>query len=288
MAQQMLFSHTSWAGIQLDHPADWELFRLVRKADRWRFGLTDRHHQRVDMRWRKLGYKPNLDKMLERHQEKEKKAKTTPATGLAEGWRGTVRQVEGGCVVNAGKFIEQGGILVEMIIVWPGKRDQNLENTILRSVRHVDVENGRKLWQAMGLKAHVGQEYDIIEYKAEVGRVELVFGKSKKGPRVAIERIAMPKYWLKGSLTGWLKAREEKWTVLETGKQNVRGHDAAILKAAAKGLMVDSILLKKKVKAEIAWLCDKEQRVYRVSCLATQRGKDISVPDDVEVVCCGR
>jgi hypothetical protein len=289
MAEQMAFAHTSWAGIQLDHPAEWELFRLVRKADRWRCGFMDRTHQRIDMRWRRLDYVPNLGKMLERHQEKEKREKTVPLAGQPEGWMGTVRQVDGGAVVNAGRFVEETMTLVEMIVIWPGKRDQELENAILQSVRGVEAENGMRLWQAMGLKARMSQEYDIVEYKAEVGKVECVFGKgAKPRQKVSVERLAMPKYWLKGTLAGWLRIREEKWQTTEEWKQNVNGHDAAGRKAVGKGLLVDSVLLKKKVKAEVAWLCEKEQRVYRVSCFATQRKSEIAVPTDIEIMCCNR
>jgi hypothetical protein len=289
MAKQMAFAHTSWAGIQLDHPADWELFRMVRKADKWRCGFTDRSHQRIDMRWRKLDYVPNLAKMLERHQEKEKKEKTVPLTGQAEGWMGTVRQVDGGAVVNAGRFVQEAMMLVEMIVVWPGRRDQELENAVLGSVRAVEAENDMKLWQAMGLKALVSREYDIVEYKAEVGRIEWVFGKGRKaGARVSLERLAMPKYWLKGTLAGWLRTREDKWHTMEEWKQNVSGHEAAGRKATSQGLLVDSLLLKKKVMAEVAWLCDKEQRVYRLSCMAKQRRSELALPTDIEIVCCNR
>lgn len=289
MAEQMTFAHTSWAGIELDHPAEWEMFRLMRKGDKWQWGFVDRSHQRIGLLCRKLGYVPNLGKMLETHQEKEKKERTVPLTGQPTGWLGTVRQSEGGWVVNAGRFIEDSMMLVEMIVVWPQRRDQELENVILGSVRSVPVENEMRLWQAMGLKARMHQEYHIVEFKAEVGKVEWVFGKGAK-PRqtVAIERISMPKYWLKGTLAGWLRSREEKWTSMKEWTQNVNGHEAACWKATAKGLMVDSLLLKKKVKVEMAWLCEKEQRVYRVSCMATQRGSELAMPEDSEVVCCNR
>jgi hypothetical protein len=287
MAEQMAFAHTSWAGIELDHPAEWELFRVVRKADRWRCGFTDRTHQRIDMRWRKLDYVPSLAKMLERYQEKEKKEQTAPLTGQTAGWMGTIRQTEGGSVVNAGTFLEEAMVLVEMILVWPGKRDQELENVVLRSVRPMEVKNGTRLWQAMGLKARMSQEYDIVEYTAEAGRVEWVMGKgAKPRQKVAMERLAMPKYWLKGTLSRWLRTREQKWQVLEEWNQNVSGHEAAGQRASSRGLLVDSLLLKKKVKTEMAWLCDKEQRVYRLACMATQRQSELALPDDVEIICC--
>jgi len=263
---------------------------MVWKQDRWRCSFTDRYHQRVDMRWRKLRYAPNLGKMLERHQEKEQKEKTVELAGQPEGWKGALRKVEGGWVVNAGRFFEGPKLLVEMIIVWPGARDQRLENSILRSVRPLDIADGMRCWQAMGMKVHMGAEYDIIEYKVEPGRTEWVFGREKKrGARVAVERIAMPGYWLKGTIKDWLRSKAEGWKMLDEWQGEVSGHEAAGLKAYSQGLLVDSLLLKKRVKSEVAWLCDKEQRVYRISCTATQRSKkDVAVPENIEVLCCQR
>jgi hypothetical protein len=289
MTEQMVFAHTSWAGIQLDHPADWEMFRLMQKDGRWRAGFTDRTHHRIDIRWRKLGYVPNLAKMLERYQEKEKKEKTVPLTGQPQGWQGTVRQAGEGVVVNAGRFIDETKTLVEMIVVWPQKRDQKLENGIFDSVQSLTAKEGMKLWQAMGLKARMNEGYDIVEYKAEPGRVEWVFGKGRKpAEKLAVERIAMPKYWLKGTLAKWLRTREEKWEKLEEWTQNIGGHEAACWKATSRGLLKDSLLLKKKIKTEMAWLCEKEKRVYRVSFQATQRKSELAMPVDFEVVCCNR
>jgi hypothetical protein len=273
----------------LDHPVDWELFRATRKDDRWRCEFTDRQHQRIDMRWRRLGYVPNLGKMLERYQEKEQKEKTVELEGLPEGWKGTLRRVEGGSIVNAGRFFDAAKILVEMIVVWPGSRDQHLEKAILRSVEPVHAADGMKVWEAMGMKTYLAAEYDIIEYKAEAGRVEWVFAKQKKGgQRVAIERIAMPKYWLKGTVAQWLASQMEGWSINETWTENVNGHEAACLRGSTNGLMVHSLLFKKNMKAQTAWLCQTEQRVYRISCTATQRKKDIAVPMDVRVDCCKR
>jgi hypothetical protein len=164
-----------------------------------------------------------------------------------------------------------------------------LENTILQSVRPPDAEGGMKKWQAMGMKVYIGAEYDIIEYKAESGRIEWVFGKTKKaGRRVAIERLAMPKYWLKGTVAEWLRSQADQRKVTEEWTEKVSGHQATCMRSSAKGLMVDTLLLKKQVKAEMAWLCETEQRVYRVSCFATQRATDIEIPKDVKVECCNR
>ncbi len=278
---------TIWRDVKLEHPVDWELFRMNRKDDRWRCCFADRYHQRLDLRWRRLKYVPDLNKMLERHHEKEKADKTTVLQGQPEGWLGTVRQTEGGWIVNAGKFFENAKLLVEIVVVWPGKRDRSLENRILQGIRPAESESGLKLWKAMGMRVRLSEQYDIIEFKAEAGRVEWIFGKERKrGPRVAIERIAMPKYWLRGTLDKWLMSQSGEWKIMSRSKEVINGHEAAVQKAQTRGLLVDSLVLKRKVKVEKAWLCEKEQRVYKVSCGATQRSLDIDVPEDVMVYCC--
>lgn len=286
----MTFDHTSWRDVQLDHPGDWELFRMMRKNDRWRCSFTDRYHQRMDVRWRRLDYVPSLKKMLERHQKKEQRERTTILTGQAEGWMGTLREVEGGWIVNTGKFFADAKLLVEIVIVWPDKRDRELENRILRGIRPVELQDGMRLWQAMGMCVRLDGEYDIIEYKAEAGRVEWVFGRQKTrgGQRVAIERIAMPKYWLKSTIEIWLRSQVQGWDLTDEWTAQINGHEARGLRAVAKGLMVDSLLFKRKLRADVAWLCDNEQRVYKVSCSVTRRSRDIAIPGDVFVECCRR
>jgi hypothetical protein len=285
--QQMRFAHISWRDVQLDLPSDWELFRAVRKNDQWRCSFADRYHQRVDIRWRKLGYVPDLERMLERHQEKEQKERTVTLTGQPEEWKGTLRQTQGGWVVNAGRFLEQTGILVEMILVWPERRDAELESRILASVRPIEEENGMKLWEAMGMKARVGAKYDILEYKAEAGKVEWTFGQQKtKGPKVMLQRMAMPKYWLRGTVAEWLLTEAAGRSIQEEWTANVNGHVAAGMRSSARVLLVDSVLLKRQIRAEVAWLCQKELRVYRMACTAAQRSKELGIPTDVKIECC--
>ncbi|HSV27808.1 MAG TPA: hypothetical protein VLH60_07935 [Sedimentisphaerales bacterium] len=263
---------------------------MMRKNDRWRCSFTDRYHQRMDMRWRKLGYVPSLKKMLERHQKKEHQSKTAVLSGQPEGWIGTLREVQGGWIVNTGKFFADAELLVEIILVWPDKRDRELENRILRGIRPVELQDGARIWQAMGMCVRLDGEYDIIEYKAEAGRVEWVFGRQKDrcGQRVAVERIAMPKYWLKSTIEKWLKSQVQEWTMTDEWSGHINGHEASGLKAVTRGLMVDSLLFKRKFRADRAWLCGNEQRVYKVSCSAIRRSRDISIPEDVFVECCQR
>ena len=222
---------TCWRGLRIDHPYDWEIARASDQDQPGRCTFSDRHYHRLDVQWRKVQYAPNFDLILEKYRQgPEGQQRDLSSVWLASPWRGLLRQTADGFVLHAARTFPDQRTLVELTIVWPRKdRDAKLEETILKSVAIDDGED--RLWQAMGISATVPGHFNLRTNSSKVGKVSWEFatsdrgtpsrfiglGTPKRGPVLTIERLAMPGYWLKGSIREWLVEQVPAQQRVKTG-----------------------------------------------------------------------
>jgi len=253
--------------------------------------LTDRYYHRLDVRWRRLKYVPRLDKMLDKYRrqnQRDEKPKLTDLTGAPPEWHGVIQKTPPGTVVHAGRFYKSGRILVEAAIVWPDRRDRDLENAVLASIRPEDASRPQRLWQAMGLSVTVSRDFELLKSASKVGRVHWEFAPpGRRGPELVVERIALPEYWLDDPLRDWLQEElPPKWTEIRQNPLTVSGHRGEMLISRAKISPIASLRGLGRLRVDVAWQCPVEARVYRVSYIETSRQQDLSLPEHVEVHCC--
>jgi hypothetical protein len=282
--------------VRVDHPGDWEIALASGPGKPGRFTLTDRHFHRLDIRWRNVRHPPNLKLMLEKHRQnpRGKLRELVPLSGLPADWVGLLRKGDGGCATHAVKVFSINSnsrnhrLVVEATLVWPDRRDTALEGAILDSVAP-DFSAPRRLWQAMGLSLEVGREFHLRRNDSKVGRVRWEFAAEagKSVSRLIVERLALPEYWLKGSLADWLveqlppkhgRVREE--TSVFNGHRALRlvSRGQADLWAFLRGL--------RPIRLDLAWLCPLEGRVYHVSVGRMSKDPDLDLPEGLVIRCC--
>jgi hypothetical protein len=204
-----------------------------------------------------------------------------PLLGHLE-WRGLVQQEATGQIVHAGRFFPTQSMLVEFVLVWPEERDNLLETFILNSVQPI---NDRPVlsWRALGLHVELEKEFELTEASSRVGRVCWTFERAKPYLSITIERLAMGKFWLKENLATWLaKERPREFGLIGLAADSMatemrRGHGTRSLGgieiAGHEGARVDSQrggLVAKRAhrairRADWAWLCPEQERVYHVA-----------------------
>ena len=87
---------TCWRGMQIGHPADWELSLASALDAPGQCSFSDRYYQRLDVRWRPVTYVPDMDRMLDKYRtRKGKKTAFHDAGHLPDAWRGLACKIEG-------------------------------------------------------------------------------------------------------------------------------------------------------------------------------------------------
>lgn len=274
---------TRWRGMRVTHPAQWEPAGLSGHGEPGQIVLADRRHQRLQVQWKPAGAEPDLTRMFDDIRKSGKK----PARDLAgvSGWTGLVIQHEPGHVTHAGRYFAARKILVQVILVWPGRRDEQCERRILGSIALWE-DQPTVHWQALGLSLRLPRGYDLVRSSSLVGRIHWEFVRTAKPlAGLEVERIALPDFWLKTPLQDWLAGQVHKdYRRLECRATELHGHQAAIVISRA-GNLAARLTRRHVIRADIAWRCNEQERVYRVA--AFERGLNRPAwPEGLSVDCC--
>ena len=279
---------TCWQGLQVDHPPDWELVRVSGPGEPGQCLFADRHFQRLEVRWQVLGFAPRLELLIDKYRKADSKAgRSEPLEGHLAEWRGLVRHTPRGSVLQAARTIPQQRLLVEATIVWPEKREVELERAILSSIAAMP-RGPTQSWQAMGLSATVPGELDLRSLSAKVGRVRWEFSAGGRPlPRIAVERLAMPEYWLKGPLRDWLVQEVPSGhKVLCQDLAPWNNHRAERLITRSWAGTLAALRGRRQMRLDLAWQCQIENRVYHLEFAQLSAEPDIALPELLAVRCC--
>lgn len=287
---EVKYNRTCWQGIYLEHPADWELCATSGNSDAGSLYLGDRRRRRLRFYWRKLDYRPNLERLVDKRnaEDEENEEVEWRRVGLPGEWTGVIEKKGGASMLHSGRFFEDEGVLVEAIIFWPHGRNLEGEARILQSVGFAKEEDGGMPWKAMGLDALIPVEFAFDKYDSLAGKVAWEFKKKEKKPtRLTIERLGVPDYWLKSSMQEWLEAQLAHGSGIRS--RNLiqwRNHQAVKILSTAAASGIRRIRGMYKVVLCVGWKCETENRVYRVVLDTFARDFNIRLPENLRVNCC--
>jgi len=288
---------TCWRGVEIEHPASWEISVAIAPGEDGRLTFVDRRYTRLDMRWRVLKYVPDLGDMLERFRREAGKVddgmEIVPLKGAPEPWRGFQRRGKQGCVVHATRFFKEQRLLVEIVIVWPKTRHREVETHILESVALSPEGRETSYWRALGLEvSDVPATFRMTDNNAKVGRVSWTFvGPNEKHPeQLVVERLAMPDQWMTKPLEEWMTGELPPGSrVVEEKKHLFNGHGARRLLSETKVGTLSALLGWRRVRCDVAWRCDRDGRLYRLSYSeVVKKDHPVEFPPSLRVVCCQR
>lgn len=283
---------TVWRGMRMATPADWEIAQVSGPKDDGRCIFVDRHNTRLDIRWRTVDQEPNLDVMLEAHLQDASDEEQGHCVQMGSpDWRGVETAVEHGVVVHAGRYFPERRWLAEATIVWPHGRDRDAEQDLLAGLAPEQLDEKTIRWQAMGLRMRMPVDQVWQKCSASVGRVRWDFtcGKGAAATKVSVERLAMPEYWLTGSLATWLRRDLPKSArKVSSAKTTVNGHTASTLVSEYTSKRRGALpVMRKRLRFDVAWLCPVEDRLYRVSHTSpARRAGKLGLPNGLSIDCC--
>jgi len=284
-----VLDRTCWRGMQIDHPQAWELSVAGGVDEPGRLRFVDRLHERLDVRWKPLKYVPDLAKALEKYRSNvDRKAKVSDLAGAPAPWQGVVRKLAKGTIVHAGRFFREVRWLVEVSLVWPGRRNSELERAVLASIQTPEADAPSLRWQASGLSLTLGRQFELQTNEARVGRVAWTFTtQAKRGPELVVERLALVDYWLKQAARDWLvEELPDGHEVVRQEARDFNGHRGEVLISRGRVNRVSSLRGLKEIRLDAAWQCPREARLYHVRLKQISRNSEISLPQDLTIHCC--
>lgn len=310
------WSRTCWRGIELNHPPAWEITATTAGTTPARLIFSDRYSERLTVQWRKLNAMPDLKRVLDRQRNRD--TTIEEATDLPSGWVGTVQPLDQestpkqpeetkiekkysaetdkkgrkktaltqSVITHLGRFFQEDGILIEVILSWPDSYDKSLEAVILESIKPIPANLKNVMWEGMGIRADVPKSYTIESIGSQNGLMEWNLSDTPKRI-LKIQRMALPDYWLKSSLSAWLKNEVAK----EVDITNVRdiefnGHKAVEIISRQRTALLKRLIGWRNYRVDIAWLCELENRVYRMQHTTSRHAGKAFIPHDMQIICC--
>ncbi|NCD31984.1 MAG: hypothetical protein EOL87_01050 [Spartobacteria bacterium] len=252
-----------WNQISLDIPDEWEMLQFSRSDVSGRCAFADRYRFRLEVDWKEVGGEPDFDRMMSDYQHR-----LTDRGGLKDavnvkggaGFHGLCGMQNGIMVSRFGIYLEQPGILVELVFLWPDQRDVRLENTILFSVQFNAADGqGMITRRAWGLNVRVPRRFPMTECLIQPALARYTYG--KKNNFWQIERLGMVDTWLTVPLEDWAVNRLDKQCVHgELSTRTAGGHKIWDMSGdfVRKGLAHPN-----GTYQSMCWRCPVDQRIYR-------------------------
>lgn len=282
-----------WRYFRLELPSDWEMLGFSKNFQSGRCTFADRYQHRLQFGWDMVPGPPDRDRMVSAfmtklNSEEGQADALTPAQVGA--WKGFAGRIAGQLTSQFSRYFPGEQCLVQMVFLWPDRRDRNLENGVLASVREVPVgADGLRRWRAFGMDMQVSRELALLATRVQCANVRLVFGPSDhwSSPEVEVrfERKGMVSEWLAMPIKDWLHHQVPGGIALHRASLQVIGDHAVETIAGdqqAKG--VGRLLGRRAAFRASAWICPDNQRLYCLTVSGWPIGQETAVGG--RMTCC--
>lgn len=253
-----------WRHIAVCLPADWEMLQFSSEYERGRIAFADRYQFRAELSWRAVKGEPDYERMVSDYMLKlEQENKLGDAKPLRKaGWHGFVGMMQKDYTSRFGRYLEEVGCLIELVLLWPDQqRDAELETEILSSIEHSPPdEYGFRRWRAFGLDVKVPPTAVFEGCTAQPARAEFAFSDPKTGNQWQFMRLGMVNSWFDGNLEHWLKKSLGRNIIEPRFTHRTRGNHELI--TAEGRYKPQTIHLRNGTFQAAAWIDDKDGRLY--------------------------
>ncbi len=276
-----------WRNVRLELPADWEMLQFSRNVQEGRCAFADRYQFRLELSWRATAGRPDFARMISDYVARLKEQGAANARRLRHGpWHGLQGDLDGQRTSRFGRYLPAESCLVELVFLWPERRDVGLEQKVLSSVAVEPEHLGRfRRWSAFGMDFLTSKDLQLQACTVEPASVEMTFGDAKRGAVERFARRGMVPEWMNQTTAEWLRG----WV---DGGVRVTGVDAA----DARGHRVDRLDGEKRVPGVLrrslrcdaaAWICPRDGRLYSTSLASPAKEADTGpAPAGARLSCC--
>lgn len=252
--------------------------------------FADRYQHRLQLNWSMVPGPPQMGAMLENLRSEivqDARAKRVELVDLA-GWSGLLTVADGVTATRFSRYFAEEGCLLEIVFLWPGKRELHLERSVLDSVGiEAESPEGCRRWRAFGMDLLASSDLVLQTCMVKPGMARMVFGDPQQPSREErFERLGMVTHWLHRPVAEWLRVHTAREiTVRSTSAVTVAGHVIECLTGDTAPMPWWRVWLGRIPYTAAAWICPTDARLYSLSV----RGRVAEEQDGTRrrrLVCC--
>ncbi len=258
-----------WRNFKIRLPDDWEMLQFSKNQQTGNCVFADKYQFRLEFNWREVKGTPDYDRMLTDYMSKlEHKHELKQGRYVQSGkWRGIEGYLNSLLTTRFGNYCKNESCVIEVVFLWPDKRNLRLEQNILDSIKEANIIHDFRQWKAFGMDMMVSKDMLLESAKIEPGNAKMVFSASKKYTKEIFKRIGMLPQWLKASVKEWLAEQVPKEVTVESKDTNfMLNHQIEIIRGYKFPDMSSRIFRKKTKYITSAWTCPNDGRLYNVTC----------------------
>lgn len=281
-----------WRDLRLELPDDWEMLQFTKDRNEGKCAFGDRNQFRLEMNWQTVPGRPDFDRMLSDYSHKlaEQGVLEEPETRTTGDWRGIEGRGDCGVSSRYGRYFPDAGLLMELVFLWPGEVETNLQRAILSSAGvEQATEEDRARWRCFGMDIMATKEMALTECNVQPALARMKFGTDAPAADSEwFERMGMVENWLKEPVRNWLNRRDpeglrdpRRWTG-STGS----GHSVEFTSGAMLTRVFPRIRRVARDFHGAAWICPSDGRLYAYGILKNTDGTAIPANGVCRLRCC--
>lgn len=258
-----------WRQLHVALPDDWELLQFSRNAQAGRCAFADRYQFRFELNWRIVEGTPDFDRMLSdyRGRLEEDGLQRITARECAD-WRGVHGEMPDGRVTSRyGNYFRSLRCLVEIVFLWPKRRNPEIEEEVLRSVMAEPAnESGQARWIALGMEIHTGAGFEFERCDAEPAHGHFCFTAERRRLWDHFSRRGLVSHWMTQPLEEWQRGQVPKeYGIVDQRQRNRGDHRISRIVARRKTPVLIDWIFGRREYHVATWLCPEDGRLYSLS-----------------------
>jgi len=264
-----------WRNFGLSVPSDWEMLQFSRNMSSGRCVFADRYQFRLELSWRVVAGPPDFGRTTSDYLAKLQEQGMTGGSRFRQGpWHGVNGKVGGQATTRLGRHFNAESCLVELVFLWPGRKDTGLLRKIAASVEEEPQHGGRfRRWRAFGMDLLAADGLPLKTCTAEPANAEMVFSDEKCRSVERFARRGMVREWLKQPPDEWLRGWvDQDVQEVRTSATVLRGHTVHRLSGERR---LPGIGRGRARYDAAAWICRGDGRLYSISCSRAAKSADV-------------
>lgn len=294
----------AYMGLHMQLPEDWQPIRHSLSPARGSLVFVDRRRQCMELGWKRLDKKPDLEHMLDDYElqirSEHAEARFKGLSIDDQRWQAVVRlDQESGDVllIRAVCFDAATSTLLEATLVGdrlpgPAEHAINFAEHLLVQIRVVENGQTARRWRMFDLDVEMPEHWRLTSVTAEVAHACFGFtrfkppsnDKAKAAPtrdQCFVRRYGMASVMYRGDLQRFVERRHKGMIIQERRAHRHQGHEAATTKGIEPGKRMKRYLGQLRRQRDLVFRIPKENAMYHVTTLTLGQETSIQAQDIV-------
>ncbi len=275
-----------WRNFRIAPPDDWEMLQFSMSPQKGRCAFADRYQFRLELDWQIVPAPPDFQRMMSDYRARLQEQESQDVTITQHGpWHGVSATLHGLSTTRFGRYFGAENCLIEMVFLWPDRKDPRLEQSILDSVEPEPEQAGARRWRAFGMDLLADASLALEHCRVEPAHAELLFADGKRRRTERFARRGMVPDWLNEPIDAWLR----RWV-----NRDLQDISADCLDSEAhrvhrlRGQQSGGLLDRQLTCSAAAWICPADGRLYSFARTWTRPAAQELAAAPPRLSCCPR